>query len=179
MHETSLKITELKQTSMTKFESSSRLRELQAKRKLIVAKNSLYKQELASVNQSAQKLSSLNHQSKGQLKILKENLLLKQKSLDAEKLKILDFENSMDIQKKALHLLETKLTRRKKQMIQELGFIFQIERLNDNNEGGSKRNRMKIINTNFRSYNKINSSLKNVEHQNAVVLGKKNFIRYY
>lgn len=171
MHETSLKITELKQTSMNKFEASSRLRELQGKKKQALAKICLYKEQLASVNKSVEQLSDLDRQSKEQLNTSQNNLLIKQESLNLEKLKVIDFENSLEMHKKVLHLQETKLTKRKKQMIQELGFIFQIERLNVNIEGGSKRNRMKIINTNFRSYNKINVSLKNVEHQNAVVLG--------
>jgi hypothetical protein len=58
-------------------------------------------------------------------------------------------------------------------MVAELAEIFAVRRLEGSGGGAAAntRNRVSILSVNFRSYNSPNVVVKNVEHQNAVVLG--------
>lgn len=184
MHEALLKIGRLKHSSMVKFEASSKLRELQVKKEQSLQKITLYKNQLKIAQNSIDQLKEFNKKSKIKSNHFTEKLKNQRSEFKNEKLKYEILEKSLDTQWRFLNLDELKLKKRQKQMIIELSSIFPIEQLNGTTnpvegtpttntttQGSYTRNRMKIININFRSYNSSNLTVKNVEHQNAVVLG--------
>lgn len=170
MHESSSKIDKLKQTSLLKFEASSRLRELQAKREKLKQKLSVYQDQLCYSNKSIKSLTEFNLRSKLRSEGFALKLDNKLKAFEHEKEQQFVLENSLILNLKVLEHEEEKLRRRQRHMIAELAEIFSVEHLKGLKQNNT-RNRMSILNVNFRSYNNTNSVIKNVEHQNAVVLG--------
>lgn len=174
MHESSIKIAKLKQSSMLKFEASAKLRELQARQEELSQKNRVYRQQLAESNKRSAELLDFNETSRLRSEAAKHRLSVQRANFDRGRLeKGQTLEREHNAQIRAFELEETRLKRRQSQMVAELADIFVLKRLESNlgTSVANTRNRVSILNVNFRSYNKANMTVKNVEHQNAVVLG--------
>lgn len=174
MHESSKKIAKLKQSSMLKFEASAKLRELQARQEELRQKNSLYRQQLAESNKRIDELLDFNETARLRTEASAHQLSVLKASFEQDRIeKSQTLEKTHSLLINAFELEQTRLKRRQRQMVAELADIFVLKRLESNlgTAVTNTRNRVSILNVNFRSYNKANVTVKNVEHQNAVVLG--------
>jgi hypothetical protein len=170
MHETSIKIAQLKYLSVVKFEASSKLRELQVKKEQLLRRIYLYNCQLGTANNSIRNLTNLNENLKQTSNVLRQKLANDELEFEKKKQNLLMLETALNYSTSINMFEEEKLRKRQKQMIKELASIFKIERI-EWSSSGNTRNRMKIINTNFKSHNNNNLAKKNAENQNAVVLG--------
>ena len=170
MHETSIKIAQLKYLSVVKFEASSKLRELQVKKEQMLRRIYLYNCQLGTANNSIRNLTNLNENLKQTSNVLRQKLANDELELEKKNKNLLMLETALNYSTSINMFEEEKLRKRQKQMIKELASIFTIERI-ERSSSGNTRNRMKIINTNFKSHNNNNLANKKVEYQNAVVLG--------
>lgn len=175
MHETLMKINQLKNTSMIKFDATSRLRELQVRKEELVQKIQLYRSQLRQANQSINELNDFNQNIKLINAKLREKLNVEKEKLKLDKEKLVDYENDYKTLVKMTQLMKYKLKVRQKTMISELASIFHIESslelMPSTNESNMHvKNKFKLINNSFRN---LNSSLANTEDDtsNSVLLG--------
>jgi hypothetical protein len=150
MHETLFKIKQLKNTSMIRFDASSRLRALQVKREELLQKIYLYKQQQNTSNEKMDELANFNEYLRLITNQMKERLSDdKQKhQIEIEKLK--ESEKNHNTLIKMNTLMEFKLKQRQKKLVSELAKIFYIENKieiinQSNNTNLNSKHRMRIL----------------------------------
>ncbi len=175
IHETLFKINQLKNTSMIKFDASSRLRALQVKKEKQIQKINLYKIQLKASNERIDQLTDYNNSLRLITKNKKEklNAFKQQHPIDTEKLK--ERENKYNTLVKMNQLIEFKLKQRQKNLIAELAKIFciesRIEIVPSSNETNLQaKTRLKILSLQFNNLSN-NLANSNDDKQNSIVLG--------
>ena len=128
MHEASLKIGQIKQNSMAKFDPASRIRQLQVKRELKLQRIRFLKENLDQLNSSNLNLETRNSNLLESIVQRKKKLALFQQNLEADKTRYANMEENIKLLLKENYLFETKLKRRQKQLVLELSKIFTIEK---------------------------------------------------
>lgn len=194
IYETKRKISYLKTTSLGKFENSSRLRQLQRNRELKMQKLVLLRENSAELNKSISNLIDTNLKLKESVQIKKERIRKLTDDFHADKQKYSSLEKSLENAVNSNFLLKNQLIFRQKQLVRDLAYIFNIQKLetiyNSYNsssnlnrlsvENGSlattKSNpvKLKILNSCLRlaplSNNSINSS-SNFDRENSIAIG--------
>ena len=165
INETSIKIAQLKKSSLVKIEASSKVRELQIKKELITQKISLYKTQIKKTDESINKVNEFNQNLKIILAKTNEKLITQHDKLDKDKEKLILLDQNVTLLNKSYLIIEEKLKRRQKQMIFELSRIFHIEIIEPLNDG-KQRFKLKLINLNFK-----NTGEPKNDQQNEVIIG--------
>lgn len=175
IHETLFKINQLKNTSMVKFEASSRLRALQVRREELLQKINLYKLQLDTSNRSIDQLTDYNESLRLITNKMKEKLTAEQQRHQLEMHRLNESEKSYHNLVKINQSNEFKLKQRQKSLITELASIFfiekQIEIVPSSTETNlHTKNRMKILSLQFKNLNN-NLANSNDDTQNSIILG--------
>lgn len=174
IHETKQKISNLKNNSLTKFDASSRLRQLQVKREEKLQRICLFKDSLSKMNQSIFQINETNLKLKESTKNFRQNLENIQLRLVLVKKKSLKAENQIEVSLKSNFMFKSELKLRQKQLINDLASVFQIVDSisngspNSNSSSLSVRlSKARILNTSLR----LGTSNLSVDQENSVALG--------
>jgi UV radiation resistance-associated gene protein len=149
MHEASLKIGQIKQNSMAKFDPASRVRQLQVKRELKLQRIKFLKENLDQLNASNTNLDANNSSLNENNSQRKRKLAQLQQNLNTDKIRYSSLEDQIKLLVKENYLFESKLKMRQKQLVLELSNIFTIEKSNEF---------MRILNSTLRLTNPYSNS---------------------
>lgn len=131
MHETQLKTSSLKTSSLAKFDASSKLVQLQVKREQKYQRINFYKEQLDRFNQSIAGLSEHNAGLKSELSSKQDKFGNLKKSIEKDRDELERLKLNIQALAKQNFLIEAKLKKRQKQLVNDLSEIFKIENLED------------------------------------------------
>ena len=157
MHETSLKIAQLKQNSLSKFDPSSRIRQLQVQREHKLQRIKFLKENLDQLTQSITHLEACNADLQENAASRNRKLLAFKQNLDADKEKFAKLEINIKLLLKENYIFENKLKKRQRQLVAELAKVFVIAKSGDF---------MKILNANL----KLNNPQSSLQTNNLIIL---------
>ena len=161
IHETALKISHLKQSSVAKFDPASRLRQLQVKREQKLQRIAFLKESLEQLNASNSTLSRTSSMLEESIAQRKDKVLAFRESLDAARSTYVSLDTGIKELLKENYLFESKLKKRQKQLIAELSAIFSIEKSGEF---------MRILNATLRLTNPYSASTLNGYNSNNIVI---------
>lgn len=159
MHEASLKIGQIKQNSMAKFDPTSRIRQLQVKRELKLQRIKFLKENLDKLNASNLNIDVRNSNLNENILQCRKKLVIFQENVDTDKTRYVNMEENIKVLLKENFLVETTLKQRQKQLVQELSKIFTIQKSNEF---------MRILNSTLRLTNPYSNNFHG--NNNIVIL---------